>query len=548
MAEYDYPGSSPTYGVTVESGDVMRILSNGYASSITINQGGIQYIQGGDALGVTVNSGGAAQVDSGHASSVTINTGGVVHVDGGRIDNPYINGGTLYVGAGATEAQANVAHGGTEYLGGSTIAATAYDGGRIVLDQPGYQGDTVTTASLTPNYIGLLTINGGGTLEIKNGVTSGLYLQGGNVVIDPVRYDSSVTGSYDRQIGILTIQGSTASYRLHVFDQQNLGFSLSADPSGAVSVAAVQRPVCFLPGTRIATSTGYIAVEAIVPGQFVRTSDGRDRRVVWVGGGHVSGRDTDHPIIVRRGAFGDGAPFADLSVTSGHSFLVDGLLIPIGQLVNGTSIARQREITSYEYFHVQLEQHAILLANGAEAESYRDDGNRRAFAWNAGDLEADNTPFAPIVCDGPSVDSIWQRLAARAGLTWDRLDSDPDLHVIVGGQRIAPSRQHDDTYLFEIEACGEMILASKSVIPAEIGMCRDHRRLGVAIRRYWIEDATSRDMVPFHSSALTNGFYAPEEKDGIRWTDGSAALPAHERQQGRRVTLGVELGCRARYF
>lgn len=75
-------------------------------------------------------------------------------------------------------------HGGIDYLHGSTIAASAFDGGRIVLDQPGYQGDVATNATLAQNHIGMLTINNGGTLEIKNGQISALYLQG-NVVIYP---------------------------------------------------------------------------------------------------------------------------------------------------------------------------------------------------------------------------------------------------------------------------------------------------------------------------------------------------------------------------
>jgi len=38
VAEYDYPGSNPTYGVVVNNSDVMRILPGGYAASVTINQ------------------------------------------------------------------------------------------------------------------------------------------------------------------------------------------------------------------------------------------------------------------------------------------------------------------------------------------------------------------------------------------------------------------------------------------------------------------------------------------------------------------------------
>jgi len=36
-------------------------------------------------------------------------------------------------------------------------------------------------------------------------------------------------------------------------------------------------------------------------------------------------------------------------VTSGHSFLFDGLLLTVGQLVNGASIVVERDTTAYDY-------------------------------------------------------------------------------------------------------------------------------------------------------------------------------------------------------
>jgi len=52
------------------------------------------------------------------------------------------------------------------------------------------------------------------------------------------------------------------------------------------------------------------------------------------------------------------------------------VLIPVEFLVNHSSIlwdGLAREVTIY---HVELDAHDVLLANGAPAESYCDDGNR----------------------------------------------------------------------------------------------------------------------------------------------------------------------------
>ena len=72
-------------------------------------------------------------------------------------------------------------------------------------------------------------------------------------------------------------------------------------------------------------------------------------------------------------------PHYDLHVTKGHALFIDGVLIPVEFLVNHRSILwddQAREVTLY---HVELETHDVLLANGAPAESYRDDGNRWLF-------------------------------------------------------------------------------------------------------------------------------------------------------------------------
>jgi Hint domain len=54
------------------------------------------------------------------------------------------------------------------------------------------------------------------------------------------------------------------------------------------------------------------------------------------------------------------------------------------QLVNGTTIRQEKGRASIEYFHVELDAHVILLAEGLAAESYLNTGNRGFFA-NSGE-------------------------------------------------------------------------------------------------------------------------------------------------------------------
>ncbi|HEX4507175.1 MAG TPA: Hint domain-containing protein, partial [Alphaproteobacteria bacterium] len=141
--------------------------------------------------------------------------------------------------------------------------------------------------------------------------------------------------------------------------------------------------LCFCAGTRIRTPSGEIPVEHLKTGDPVLTYAGTSRPIAWIGTGRVlvtRGRRTAAtPVILRKEALADNIPYEDLRVTKGHAFYVDGVLIPVEFLVNHRSICwddRAREVTLY---HVELETHDVLIANGAPAESYRDDGNRWLF-------------------------------------------------------------------------------------------------------------------------------------------------------------------------
>jgi hypothetical protein len=85
------------------------------------------------------------------------------------------------------------------------------------------------------------------------------------------------------------------------------------------------------------------------------------------------------PVRVAAGAFGEKIPHRDLWLSPDHAVYVDGVLIPIRLLVNGETI-KQEERNEVTYWHVELEQHDVILAEGLPCESYLDTGNRAAFA------------------------------------------------------------------------------------------------------------------------------------------------------------------------
>ena len=103
------------------------------------------------------------------------------------------------------------------------------------------------------------------------------------------------------------------------------------------------------------------------------------------------------------------------------------MLICARQLVNGITIRQERGSRAVHYCHIELDQHAILLAEGLPAESYLDTGNSGFFANSEAPMVlhpdlTDETDYptreagscAPFVSDEASVQPVWQRLADRA--------------------------------------------------------------------------------------------------------------------------------------
>jgi len=125
-------------------------------------------------------------------------------------------------------------------------------------------------------------------------------------------------------------------------------------------------------------------VEGLRRGDLVVTAEGTAEPVRWLGRHTVRAPVADAlsvlPVRIRAGALGDGVPARDLRVSPGHALFVDGILVQAGALVNGVSIVREcYSPPTFVYFHVELDGHALILAEGAPAESFVDNVERFGF-------------------------------------------------------------------------------------------------------------------------------------------------------------------------
>jgi hypothetical protein len=162
--------------------------------------------------------------------------------------------------------------------------------------------------------------------------------------------------------------------------------------TGTADAGVYVYPVCFVSGTRMATPAGECPVESLKIGDLVATASGAQKAVKWIGRMSVPltrfNRETAAPICIKQGALGKHMPQRDLYVSNDHAIAIDGLLVIAGLLVNGSSIVRCDDYSAavVEYFHVELDEHELLLAEGVAAESFYNVGNARAKFDNAAEF------------------------------------------------------------------------------------------------------------------------------------------------------------------
>lgn len=341
----------------------------------------------------------------------------------------------------------------------------------------------------------------------------------------------------------------------------------TANSTAATTTTVVATALCFLAGTLIETPSGETEVERLVAGDLVLTASGAARPVVWIGHRWIDlARHVDpvrvRPIRIAAGAFPDGTPHRDLLVSPDHAVVFDGMLIPAKQLVNGASIASDLVCREVTYFHLELDCHDILIAEGLAAESYLDTGNRGTFAngdqpivlhpdFGTGQQARVNRSCLPFADRPDQVEPVWRALAERAeALGWvlprPVLTNDPDLHLLVGTRRIDPIAIRGRLYTFLVPPGGAPIkLSSRSAYPREAWpWIADDRRLGTMVRGLVHRSRDDIRVVAIDDPALKQGWWAVEWDDGRpgRWTDADAVLP----NLGSGV-LEVELSGTMRY-
>ena len=366
------------------------VSGGGTVSATTISGGGYgQVLSGGTAISTTVTLGGEMDVDTGGSVlGAVISSGGLVLVLG------TINGAVISAGGA---------------LGVQSLAQTA--GTPITFSGSGAQ----------------LTL---GTAPAIGTMLSG-FGPGDDVFFNSIAYDPADTLSASGNTVTITTAGGT-EYDLDLAGAATAPLELTKAafaglPGGyeLVLMEPSDATPCFCAGTMILSDRGEIPIEQLTIGNRVVTFDGEPLAIRWIGrrsyaGRSLAGRAHVLPVRIEAGALGDGLPRRDLRVSPLHAMYLDGVLVPAGQLTNGSTIVQERECLRVDYLHLELERHEVIWAEGAPSETFLDDDSRGLF-HNASEHAAlypgaasPGRSYAPRVEHGYQLEAIREKLCPPA--------------------------------------------------------------------------------------------------------------------------------------
>lgn len=181
---------------------------------------------------------------------------------------------------------------------------------------------------------------------------------------------------------LVTVASTRAAEAFASSSRRNAGFrpippgngnSFTAGGSGSPEITA--DPNCFLRGTRLLTPAGEVAIEGLAIGDMVVTHDGSARAIRWIGRRSLR-RDSagwgesTWPVRIAKDALAPGCPQRDLYVSRSHLLYLNGVLVAAGDLLNGaTLVTVEPDADVIDYFHVELDRHDVVVAEGAPCDS-----------------------------------------------------------------------------------------------------------------------------------------------------------------------------------
>jgi autotransporter passenger strand-loop-strand repeat protein len=419
---------------------LLAVYSGGFGYGDTVSTGGTAIAASGGVIsGMTLSSGGNEEVDAGGTmigNSVKTGATEVVSSGGTYISTIVTPGGDQRVISGGTATDTTILTGGTETIlsGGTAIGLVVSSGGTMIVSA----GGVASAVQLLSGFGTAIVLSGGtaigmvlsgGTALLSAGAVTSLTSLGIGGAIDDraLSYVAGGTATLNSGTDILTVtEGTVTSHFSLSGSYTGEYFHLAYDGNYGGTYITQDNAPCYGSGTLILTDAGERPIEDLSPGDRVITGPGTAMPIKWIGhrsyaGAFIAGQHLMLPVCIKCGALADGVPHTDLTVSPGHAMFVEGQLVPAWRLINGISVVQAEAVESVTYFHIELDAHAVLFANGAPAESFIDDDCRGQFqnASTAPVAGPDDAPILPLAArleDGFGLQRLQERVAERAGI------------------------------------------------------------------------------------------------------------------------------------
>ena len=225
----------------------------------------------------------------------------------------------------------------------------------------------------------------------------------GNLDVTGFVRSQNWTISDQPSLGVATIDPSTGvwTYTVNQSDFDNIPFGTTVTDTFTVQVTGQDfffdpyirtqeitisiEGVCFTAGTSILAEGGYCLIEDLDVGDLVSTLDRGLQPIRWIESSALPRerlRDVPsmRPVRIKAGSLGKGQPERDLLVSQQHRILVSGpkvellfgvpeALVAAKHLCGWPGIKIETSDQPVTYFHILLDHHEILTAEGALAES-----------------------------------------------------------------------------------------------------------------------------------------------------------------------------------
>lgn len=535
-------GSLPAGALSLGNAGTLEVLGTAQGGFGTVTNGGTMMLGGAAVITASTYLGDGA-LDLGGTSELVVS--GLAITFGALPDLPVSIGAGAVLSAGTFELDAgsiydaglitaaSTAYVGTLVLAGGTVAA----GSAAVIEAPvrGYGVIDAPTIALFGQIEAqggrlLLIGNAGGGAALEAGSDSVLEITGtlgaafnfdgtdaelvlddaaasgpfafnafqmvAGDAVDLVGIDPSRVTIVENQNGaILDSLGNTITmFSLEQIGTNQGNISIVSDGAGGSLLTVDGVLPCFARGTGILSPDGYRKVETLRPNDPVITANGERRPVRWIGWrtldlGPEAARAA-RPVLILPNAFGPGRPNRVVRLSPSHCIHMasraGSVLIPVTHLVNGATILRDTGAQAATYFHIELDRHDIVLADGLACESYFDDGNRAVMYQELGRRCPARRMYAPVVSSGARLAEARRclhEIALEAGFA---TRFQPSLRALAGGQIFTPEVTREGegrAAQFALpQKVRELVLLSTTACPADTDPeSEDRRELGVCL-------------------------------------------------------------------